>query len=330
MIIFKEENINFLYPKLIEEVFNNGVTLKKQSGIELKELLFASIEITNPEESLLTHSARPYNMAFMAAENIWNLCGDTDEWLCKYNSIYHQYFKEGKLEAGYGNRIFNTGGNQFNKVIELLKKDIDNSHCTISVFDKEYDLSDSNFVPCINTLKFRVYNNKLYMITHMRAQDLWKGLPYDLNLLISIFKCMSIMLGIEMGSYHHICDSIRLYKEDYKDVNYFLHMKNNYYSKPIKIEFGLNKNNLWQKLNYYKDIISGIKTFDIHNVMKEPYYWRNMIISCQIYNYISDKNYTNAYYLLNKLDIPFRMQLEIWSKRYSKKFYYNLEEYLLK
>lgn len=320
MLIFENDNINLLYKDLIKNVYENGNSLEKKNGTVLKEIVPAVIHITDPLNSIITHEGRPYNVAFMVAETLWNLCGEVDDWLCKYNKLYEKYFTNGKLYAGYGNRILNGTTNQLQQVINWLKKDCDTSRATISIFNQNEDSIEGIFVPCINFIKFRIIDNKLNMFTFMRAQDLWRGFPYDLHLLISIFIYTSILLNVEIGDYYHICDSIRLYDDDSKDIEDFLKIKN-CGNKPDKMDFGLDSNNVEEKINYYCNIISGKELCSIEKIMQEPRYWKNSILSCLVYNGIKSHNYNFSYYLLNRIDNYFKKQIFIWSKRYFLDFY---------
>jgi len=325
MKVYEENNINDLYYNVIKDVFYNGKTFIKQNGDEIREIVPATLVIKNPKECVITHPGRPYNIAFMCAETIWNLCAKTDFWLCDYNAEYKKYFKNNRLEAGYGNRIFNSGVNQFEKVVDLLQLVPDNSHCTISIFDKEFDLNGDIFVPCITFIKFRVNNGKLDMFTHMRAQDLWKGFPYDINLLVSLFECMCICSGYDMGTYYHVCDALRLYKKDYSDIKSFIKITDYKNFQPISIE--LPKNNMWEKLSFYEKIISDTQECNEVDLQNEPNYCRNMLLCCIIYKNIKKKNYKKALTLMNSLEQEYKNQIIIWAKRYNNKFYNTLEVY---
>lgn len=317
MLYIESDNVNDVYRKLINEVYTHGNLLKKENGITLKEIVPAMIKLTNPRCSIITHSGRPYNVAFMIAETLWNLSGDTSDWLCKYNKDYFQYYTDGKLNAGYGNRIFNQMGNQFFKVAEMLKNDKDTSHATISVFLSSEDLNDSKFVPCISFLEFRVIDGKLIMFSRMRAQDLWKGFPYDLNLLISLFIYMSDLTGYEMGEYYHDCRAVRLYEDDFEDVKLFLKIDEYQYAKPEKIDIPKCDKDLL----ILKNIISETTSFDFSIIEQQSSYLKNGVMACITYRLIHNKCYEEANNYLNKIDNTFKNQILIWSRRYYPSFY---------
>src|SRR4028118_691505 len=117
MFVFESDNLNSLYVELINSLSQKGKEIVKE-GRKIKELYPCVIKITNPREGILVVKGRPYSPAFAIAEAVWNLTADSDDWLCNYNSIYKQYFTNRKLNAGYGNRIFNwdKNTNQFELV----------------------------------------------------------------------------------------------------------------------------------------------------------------------------------------------------------------------
>lgn len=321
MFYVETDNVNDVYKKMIEEVFLNGKLLKKKNGIKLKEIIPAIIKLTNPRCSIITHKGRPYNVAFMIAETLWNLCGETSDWLCKYNKDYFQYYINGELKAGYGNRIFNKFDNQFLRAAELLKNDKDTSHVTISVFSPLDDLSDSNFVPCISFIEFRVVDNKLIMFVRMRAQDLWKGFPYDINLLITLFAYMSDLTGFEMGDYYHDCRAIRLYEDDFEDICEFLKIEDYEYAKPEKIEIPKFNIEFSNELLLLKNIVSESIEFNVTMIEHENSYWKNGVLSCIVYRLICSNNFEKAAEYLSKINNAFKDQIILWSKRYYPTFY---------
>ena len=75
-------------------------------------------------------------------------------------------------------------------------------------------------LPCTISLQFFIRDEKLYMTTYMRSNDIWMGFPYD----VFQFTCMQIYLAmrlnVKLGTYTHIAGSLHLYKRNYKeDIN---------------------------------------------------------------------------------------------------------------
>lgn len=50
----------------------------------------------------------------------------------------------------------------------------------------------------------------------MRSCDLWYGFPYDVFNFCNLQVLLSMELGVELGTYTHICGSLHLYERDKK------------------------------------------------------------------------------------------------------------------
>ena len=323
--IFECDNINEIYNYMLEYVNKNGNEIEKYDKTKLKEIYNATIRIKKPQCSILAIKGRGYNPAFMVAETIWNLYGDTEEWLTKYNDKYQKYFFNGKLEAGYGNRLYNYNGvNQIEKIVKLLKELPDTQQANAVIYNPEYDLCNPKFVPCITMLKFRIRENKLFMTTYMRAQDLWKGLPYDIFLLISIFNLIANLLNVEMGEYIHYCDTLRIYQDNYDEVKGFL-TSNCKMNLEKNINFYKEKN-IVKNIKKYRNLIREMPDDIITKIANEPIFWKNAIKTCYIYKLIKNNRYSDALEILNSIDNVFRELILDWAIKYNKKFIKYMEE----
>jgi thymidylate synthase len=312
MFIFESDKLSSLYIELVHSLINEGKELEK-AGKRIKELYPCVIKLTNPKEGILVVDGRPYSPAFAVAEAVWNLTGDSESWLCKYNAIYENYFTNGKLKAGYGNRIFNwdKNTNQFDLVVERLKSEPSTEHASITIFNPTYDLRNPKFVPCITKLKFRIRDNKLHMTSFMRAQDIWLGLPYDINLLLTLFQLMSIRLNIEMGDYYHYCDVLRLYEVNYAQAGDI--------GEPLRdttTQIDLEGICDFQKFHFYKSVLKEVPNNSIDLIASEPEYWRNGIKCCIAYHYLHEGNLARTSQIINTITNGFRQQFEIWAKHY--------------
>lgn len=312
MVIFESENLNSLYVELVQSLIRDGKEIIKDRK-KIKEIYPCMIKIRNPKEGILVVKGRPYSPAFVIAEAIWNLAGDSDDWLCRYNLIYKQYFTSGKLKAGYGNRIFNwdKNTNQFELVVERLTKEPNTLHASITIFNPEYDLKNPKFVPCITRLKFTIRENKLFMTSFMRAQDIWLGFPYDINLLLTIFQLMANRLNIEMGDYYHYCDVLRLYDSDYEQAE---KVENSFVDCDNRIE--LEGKCDFQKFQFYKYILKDLPENSLELISNEPEYWQNGIKCCIAYNHLHRGMFQETQEIIETVSNCFKTQFQIWAEYY--------------
>lgn len=312
MNVFEDRDLNSLYIKLIHALNESGVEISKE-GRKIKELAPCILKITSPKAGILVVEGRPYSPAFVVAETLWNLTGDSTDWLCDYNKVYEKYFTDKQLKAGYGNRIFNWGNdsNQFDLVAQRLEAEPFSEHASITIFNPTYDLKNPVFVPCITKLKFRIRNNKLHMTSFMRAQDIWLGFPYDINLLLTLFQLMSIRLNIEMGEYYHYCDVLRLYEVDYETSQYVRNTvelcDNNIELEGI-CDFG--------KFALYRSILKEMPLNSLELIKTEPEYWQNAIKCCIAYNHLHSGDVLKTREIVGSITNCFRQQFKIWAKHY--------------
>lgn len=322
MHYFECEDVNDAFIKVINKIKQEGKEIyKAQTGI--KEIYPVTIKINNPTRGILYIKNRPYNPAFMVAETIWNLTGQTSSWLLDYNQKYDAYFTDGKLLAGYGNRIFNWKDNldQIKKLVNLLQRNPFSQHGTIVIADPSFDLDNPKFVPCITFIKFKIRNYQLHMSTFMRAQDMWLGFPYDAHLLLSIFQLVAVLLEVEMGCYYHICDVARLYERDYQGSEEIGFFKTEM-SRDICME--LKPENAFESLHLYKDLVANKSANALKSVSRIPEYWLDSVKTCQAYRLIKNGDFLAAIDVINSINNAFKDQFLIWSETYYPSFHKRL------
>lgn len=130
---------------------------------------------------------------------------------------------EATVNSNYGDRIQHAfceySGSTFNQlkmVEELLQKDPNSRQAVIHIKQARnlvaYPTKDVNCTVC---LQFFIRENKLYMTTYMRSNDLWMGFPNDVFQFTCIQIYLAMKLGVQLGSYTHIAGSLHLYERDY-------------------------------------------------------------------------------------------------------------------
>ena len=314
MFLFESDKLSSLYVELVHALANKGKEIEK-AGKRIKELYPCVIKLTNPREGILVVNGRPYSPAFTIAEAIWNLTGDNDRWLCTYNAIYESYFTDGTLKAGYGNRIFNWDKttNQFDLVAERLTSEPSTEHASITIFNPTYDLRNPKFVPCITKLKFRIRENKLHMTSFMRAQDIWLGFPYDINLLLTLFQLMANRLHLEMGDYFHYCDVLRLYDANYKEAD-LIDCSSTELDRRIDLEGECN----FEKFQFYRSLLKETPADTVELIESEPEYWKNGIKCCLAYRQLHKGDVPGTKQIVKTITNAFSEQFKIWSGHYHR------------
>lgn len=180
------------------------------------------ITLTEPCRPLLWGTHRPrYRPEIGAAEALLLIGGISDPPLLnRITATFGKFQDGGVLHGAYGPRV----RNQLPLAISALQADRDTRQAIVMVWDPRYDgyHTDVDGVkdnPCTIYLSFSVRKNQLLMTTHMRSNDVWLGLPYDLIQFTQLQQTVASVLGMEAGPYTHVVDSLHLYDRDLPAVN---------------------------------------------------------------------------------------------------------------
>lgn len=218
MRTFEFESLDTAYPHLLKAILEEGHEVSPR-GMLTKEITPVTITITNPRKRLITHPVRKLNYGFTIGEALWYLSGTDDvEQVAHYNKQWRNYSDDGKtLNGAYGKRIFQYEENgeiinQIEAVIEKFKQDKDSRHGTVLIFKPSDLIKTTKDVPCNNMLRFSIRNNKLQLMNVVRSNDIVFGLPYDIHFFTLLQELVAARLGVELGNYVHVVDSLHLYE----------------------------------------------------------------------------------------------------------------------
>jgi thymidylate synthase len=176
------------------------------------------LKVRNPRCRLSRTESR--GQLFSAiGELLWYLAGSNDvDFITYYTPAYKDEAVGGRVYGGYGPRLMNRrcgGGsvtNQIENVIRVLTLKRESRRAVIQLFDAE-DIVDPSRpeVPCTCTLQFLVRGGRLNLISHLRSNDAYLGLPHDVFAFTMIQEIVARRLGVEVGSYKHMVGSLHLY-----------------------------------------------------------------------------------------------------------------------
>lgn len=187
-----------------------------RDGEVVGEVINAMTEIQDPTRNIMKNQIRKLSMRYAIGEMLWYLSGnDNLSAIQNYTKAWDRMSDDGlTVNSNYGNCICKKYGfDQWKYVKQLLKDHPETRQAVIHI--KAPDNKDSKDVNCTVCLQFFIRDNKLYMTTYMRSNDLWLGFPYD----VFQFTCMQIRMAMELdvgiGTYTHIDGSLHMYKRDY-------------------------------------------------------------------------------------------------------------------
>jgi thymidylate synthase len=144
------------------------------------------------------------------------LSGSDAPWIFGYNERLRRYADSGVLRGAYGPRLRRWDGrvDQLHRVVEILRGDPQSRRAVIQLHDPARDAPEHRDVPCTLRCCFWLRAGRLDMLTSMRSQDAWTGLPYDLFVFTIVHELVAGWLDAELGDYRHHVGSLHLYDSD--------------------------------------------------------------------------------------------------------------------
>ena len=184
------------------------------------EIINANLCLKDPTHNTMCECRRKMPIRYAIGELLWynsrNITAKSIEPFSKFwNKIAEP---DGTVNSNYGYCIHDKFGfDQLDVVKELLRREPNTRQAIIHIKEPRNIIDNpTKDLNCTMTLQFILRNNKLDMITTMRSNDVWLGLPYDVFNFTCIQIQMAMELSVDIGVYYHNVGSLHLYK---KDVN---------------------------------------------------------------------------------------------------------------
>lgn len=182
------------------------------------EIVNANLCLKDPTLNTMCNCIRKMPIRYAIGELIWyNSRNNTAKSIEPFSTFWSKIAEaDGTVNSNYGHCIHDKFGfDQWNMVKELLKKEPNSRQAILHIKEARDIISNpTKDLNCTIALQFILRNNKLDLITTMRSNDIWLGLPYD----VFNFTCMQIQmameLGVDIGVYYHNAGSLHLYKKD--------------------------------------------------------------------------------------------------------------------
>lgn len=182
------------------------------------ELINANLCLTDPTMNTMCECIRKMPIRYAIGELLWyNSRNNTAESIKPFSKFWTKIAEpDGTVNSNYGHCIHDKFGfDQWEMVKELLKSECNTRQAILHIKEarniRENPTKDLN---CTIALQFILRNGRLDLITTMRSNDVWLGLPYD----VFNFTCMQIQMAMELnaeiGTYYHNVGSLHLYKRD--------------------------------------------------------------------------------------------------------------------
>jgi thymidylate synthase len=212
----------------IREAFQHGASQSELSRCgNTDEIIHGALSISNPRQRWVTSRQPAMNPAFALAEVVWILAGRNDsESLNYFNSQYPKFAGYGKTYHGaYGFRLRRQFGiDQLERAYLALLNKSESRQVVLQIWDSRVDFPSPSGdpvdtdIPCNLVSMLKVRNGALEWFQVIRSNDFFRGLPHNLIQFTSLQEIMAGWLGLELGTYNQISDSLHLYESDKSKV----------------------------------------------------------------------------------------------------------------
>lgn len=183
------------------------------------------LRLTNPR-ARLSRSETKGTIFSCLGELFWILSGsDRLDHIQYYLKRYDEFSDDGITVSGaYGPRLFDgrKKSTQIKKLVDFLRVQPGSRRAVVQIYSEADFELDGKDVPCTLTLQFAIRNGLLDMITFMRSNDIFKGLPHDIFCFTMLQEMIAAQLGIGLGMYTHTVGSLHMYDTDSEKVQEFL------------------------------------------------------------------------------------------------------------
>ena len=238
--ICRAENIDEAWEYWFDKIHScchtlNDNLMDSRDGAVVSEFLNAVTIIEDPTRCILKSNIRKLPMRYMIGELLWYLSGNpTLDAIHLYTSAWDRMSDDGvQVNSNYGNRMRYArdefDGDTFNQVEmveQMLRRDPASRQAVIHIKQPRNLIKHpTKDVNCTICLQFFIREEKLYLTTYMRSNDLWMGFPNDVFQFTAIQIYLAMRLGCNLGTYTHIAGSLHLYQRDYLTALHNIHIE---------------------------------------------------------------------------------------------------------
>lgn len=217
------DSLDDLLAKVYRPLLKRGVRIAPTKG-HAREIYGVLFKLSAPRVRLSRTESR--GMLFSClGELLWILAGSNAlDFIAHYIPAYRKSSDDQLTIFGaYGTRMFGQSpNNQLHRVISSLRSKPNSRQAVVQLFDRNDTLEPHSDIPCTCTLQFAIRDKRLHMLTSMRSNDAWLGLPHDVFAFTMIQELVARALGIELGEYRHAVGSLHLYERDASKATRYL------------------------------------------------------------------------------------------------------------
>lgn len=200
----------------LREQAETGYNAGSRDGNVVGELLDAVFCIEDPTRSVVTSPIRKMPIRYAVGELAWYIAGSNRvSDISRFAKKWEELSDDGvHNNSAYGYRIHEMFGfDQWEHIKRMLVTDPNTRQAVIHI--KDPDDTPTKDTPCTVYLQFFLRGGKLNLSVHMRSNDIWMGVPYDMFSFCFMQMRMAMELGVDIGTYTHYAGSLHMYARDY-------------------------------------------------------------------------------------------------------------------
>jgi len=262
------KNFDTVWEDAATRVMSHGESVESRVGLT-REVLGLRSRLDDVSHNWLHNPGRALSAQYAAGELVWYLSGrGSGEQICAYAPSYKKYLVDGVAPGAYGPRIQDALGS----VLFMLSRD--GSRQAVVPIIIAHDIVHAAKgvtpdVPCTLSLQFIRREGKLHLITTMRSNDLWLGMPYDVWCFTTMQRMIAGALHLECGFYQHQVGSMHAYEKDYAKVTTALEFRT--HADALDIDFSFqNVDDMWDAVQRLV-----INEVNVRRGKSEPLYYGN-------------------------------------------------------
>lgn len=227
--VFEGETADELW-RAAAEALGEGPRFLRQNSRSgpVREYLHCSLLLRNPRQRWILSRQPAINPAFAIAEVVWILQGRNDAAFPNFwNPQLPRFAGRGDAYHGaYGHRLrCNLGFDQIERAYSALAANPDSRQVVMQLWDGQLDMPNldgtprDSDIPCNVVGLLKVRNGKLELLQIMRSNDIFRGTPHNIVQFTSLQEVMAGWLGLGVGSFVLIADSLHMYEDDLKQFH---------------------------------------------------------------------------------------------------------------
>lgn len=218
--VFEGRSVNEAWEKgfnALKEIADRGYEQDSRDGSVVGEICEAVFCVSDPTRNIVNSHIRKMPMRYAVGELAWYMSGSnrvTD--IAPFAKKWVEISDDGATNnSAYGWRIHEKFGfDQWEHVKNMLLKDPSSRQAILHI--KDADNRPTKDTPCTVYLQFLLRDGKLNLSVHMRSNDIWMGVPYDMFSFTFLQMKMAMELGVAIGEYTHYAGSLHMYSRDYR------------------------------------------------------------------------------------------------------------------